>query len=99
MWIVTFARHLSDSACIRWKQNENYETLEKLITSAKDKHMPSTLEKVKRYKHKLSPWITTAIIKSIKFRDNLYRKMKSSTLNPELYRTNYTGRSLKGAEN
>ena len=47
--------------------NENYEKLEKLITSAKDKHMPSKLEKVKRYKHKLSPWITTAIIKSMKF--------------------------------
>ena len=71
--------------------NENYNKLESLIGSAKDKHMPSKLEKVKRYKHKLSPWITSAIIKSIKFRDQLYKKMKSScpdSIEYENYRTN-----------
>ena len=65
--------------------NENYNKLETLITTAKQKHMPSKLEKVKRYKHKLSPWITSAIIKSIKYRDQLYRKMKSCDPDSEEY--------------
>ena len=30
------------------------------------------------HKHKLSPWITTGLIKSIKFRKKLYKRLKSS---------------------
>ena len=67
--------HFNSNPC--FDPNENYNKLEDLITAAKQKHMPSKLVKVKRYKHRLSPWITTAIIKSIKFRDQLYKKMKS----------------------
>ena len=67
--------------------NENYNKLEHIITTAKQKHMPSKLEKVKKYKHKLSPWITTAIIRSVKFRDQLYKKMKSCCPDSQEYAT------------
>ena len=32
--------------------------------------------KFKKYKHKKCNWITKGIIKSIKYRDNLYKKLK-----------------------
>ena len=42
----------------------------------------------KRYKHKKTNWITPGILKSIKFRDKLYIKLKktplSSNLHPQL---------------
>ena len=46
--------------------------------------------KANKYKHKLSPWITSGIMHSIKFRDSLYKKLKS--LNPlhAQYRTTET---------
>ena len=36
-------------------------------------------EKINKYQHKLSNWITAGIIKSIKFRDDLYKTWKMST--------------------
>ena len=67
--------------------NVNYNKFEQIVIDTKQKHMPSKLEKVKRYKHKLSPWITSGIIKSIKFRDQLYKKMKSCLPDSESYAT------------
>ena len=66
--------------------NANYGKLEKIITSAKQKHLPSSLRKVNKYKHRLSPWITNGIIKSIKFRDKLYKEVKlTNPDSPEHY--------------
>ena len=39
--------------------------------------MPSKLVKIKRHRHKLNPWMTSGILKSIKARDKLYKHMKS----------------------
>ncbi len=41
-----------------------------------NKHMPSKLVKYRKYKHKKSKWITQGIIKSIHYRDNLYKNTK-----------------------
>ena len=38
--------------------------------------MTGKLDKFNKYKHKISKWITYGILKSIRFRDNLYKKLK-----------------------
>ena len=61
--------------------NDNYGKLETIITSAKEKCLPLTEVKFKKYKHKISPWITFTIINSIKTKDKLYVKWKKA--NPD----------------
>ena len=41
-----------------------------------DRVIPIKKVKIHKYKHKKSPWITFGIIKSIKFKDKLYRSLK-----------------------
>ncbi len=38
--------------------------------------MPCKLVKFDKYKHKRTTWITSGIIKSIQYRDNLYKKLE-----------------------
>ncbi len=45
--------------------NFNYNTLHEIIQQAKLKHMPIKLVKFNKYKHKISPWITTGILQFI----------------------------------
>ena len=56
--------------------NLSYEPIHTILTETKDKNMPRKTVKYNRYKHKLSTWITTGIVKSIKYRDTLYKKLK-----------------------
>ena len=56
--------------------NVNYDILEHTITSAINKHLPTKTIKFNKHKHKKSNWITKGIIKSIKYRDMLYRQLK-----------------------
>ena len=65
--------------------NINYEKLESIIKSAKEKCLPLTEVKFKKYKHKISPWITFAIINSIKSRDQLYVKWKKANPDSQKY--------------
>ena len=37
-------------------------------------HMPIKTKRFKKYNYKLTPWITTGILKSIRTRNNLYKK-------------------------
>ena len=53
----------------------NYKTIINNIAQACEKHLPVKTVKYHKHKHKHSSWITSGIIKSIKFRDNLYKKM------------------------
>ena len=46
------------------------------IEDARKKHMTGKFVKFNKYKHKKSKWITYGILKSIRFRDNLYKKLK-----------------------
>jgi len=61
--------------------------MENAISASYEKHFPERLVKVDKYKHKLSPLITTGIMKSIEFRDKLYKDLKNynaENLNYEL---------------
>ena len=51
--------------------NINYGKFEEVLSASFNKHFPEKRVKANKSKHKLSPWITTGIIKSIEFRDNL----------------------------
>ena len=63
--------------------NENYNILHCHLKSLKDKHMPEKYVKLDKHRHKKNNWITYGILRSIKFRDNLYMKYKPgvSTIN------------------
>ena len=58
--------------------NDNYTIFEEIIFKAKAKHLQPKTVRFKRYKHKLSPWMTKAILISIKMRDKLFCKLKST---------------------
>ena len=57
--------------------NPGYDIFERIALSAYEKHFPNKRVKMNKHKHKLSPWITTGLIKSIEFRDKLYKRLKS----------------------
>ena len=54
--------------------NENYGILENIINKAKDTNMPKKTVRFNKYKHCNSKWITSGILRSIKYKDNLYNK-------------------------
>ena len=58
--------------------NENYHILETEIIKQRLKHLPTKKVKYKKHKHKKSGWITHGIIRSIVFRDKLYRTLKQT---------------------
>ena len=43
--------------------------------------MPLKRLKFKKYKHKKQPWITNSFLKSIKYKDKLYRSLKLTPCN------------------
>ena len=67
--------------------NENYNLLEEIITDTMNKSIPTVIQKLNKLKHTKTPWITQGIIKSIKFRDKLYFKMKQTPVNTLRYIT------------
>ena len=67
--------------------NSNFTTLCNEILRSKNKHMPSKWVKFNKYKHKTSSWITQGLLKSIKFRDNLYKRLKLTNPNSTNYNT------------
>ena len=58
--------------------NANYDSFENTLSACKEKHLPQKKKRFSRYKHKLSPWITTEILNMIKFRDKLYKELKQT---------------------
>ena len=56
--------------------NLNYDIMFNDIVRAKDKYMPTKLVKFNKYKHKKSLWITQGILRSIQYRDKLYKQQK-----------------------
>ena len=68
--------------------NENYDTFHFHVQDLKNKHLPYKLVKFNKYKHKGSNWISRGVINSIKYRDEIYRKLKktekSSVLHDEV---------------
>ena len=56
--------------------NCTYAVLEGVIKKAKDEWFPEKTVRFHKHKHKLSKWITSGILKSTQFRDNLYKNWK-----------------------
>ena len=52
-----------------------------------ERHFPPKRVKLNKYQHKLSNWITTGILKSIEFRDNLYKRLKLCPIESPEYET------------
>ena len=65
--------------------NINYNILEKILIIGLDKYIPLNKVKLNKYKHKKTNWITYGIIRSIKFRDHLYRRLKQVDQNTPEY--------------
>ena len=61
--------------------NINYNILHEAIQTAKTLHLPEKIVRFDKHKHGKNKWITQSLIKSIKFRDDLYKKFKKSTPN------------------
>ena len=58
--------------------NENYNIFEKIILEAKAKHLSPKTVRFKKYKHKISPWINSEILRLIKERDDLHKTLVST---------------------
>ena len=56
--------------------NVNFNKLDSIINEARNKCFPIEEKKFNKYEHKISPWNTSGILKSMKFRDKLYVKWK-----------------------
>ena len=56
--------------------NASYNVIMNVIETARGKYMKGTIFKFNKYKHNKSEWIAYGILKSIRFRDNLYKKLK-----------------------
>ena len=67
--------------------NINYEIIHDEIARAKNKCMPCKIVRFNKYKHKKSLWITRCLLKSIRYRDQLYKKLKLTNPNSPHYDT------------
>ena len=65
--------------------NHTYSIIESEILKAKHEYLPSKQVRFNKYKHKKNNWITSALIKSIHFRDKLYHKLKCTSKSDATY--------------
>jgi hypothetical protein len=65
--------------------NQNYNILDNILISSLQKHLPVKNVKFDKHKHKKSSWITSGIIKSIKFRDRLYAELQMLDVDDDSY--------------
>ena len=61
--------------------NTTFNILNQALMEAKDKHFPEQVMRFNKYKHKLNKWITAGILKSLQYRDKLYKNIQ--LLSPE----------------
>lgn len=67
--------------------NHNYEILEQTIRKTMNESLPTKVVKFNKKKHKITPWITYGIIRSINQRNKLYKKMKKTNVTHVNYTT------------
>ena len=65
--------------------NVKYQILNDILEKGLKLHMSTKIVKYNKYKHKQQKWITQGILNSIKFRDKLFRKLKSTPSNSHQY--------------
>ena len=66
---------------------KNYNVMESVILQAVNNHIPIKTVKFSKHKHKKSDWITNGIVRSIKFRDKMYVRLKKTDPSTDLYNT------------
>ena len=67
--------------------NNNYDVLHDLICALKQKHFPNKKIKFNKYKHKGTPWITTGILKAIKFKNKIHLALRRTPHESPHYNT------------
>ena len=67
--------------------NYNYNILDRIINHAKQKHLPLQEIEFIKSKHTKAQWITKGLIKSINFRDKMYRDLNNYSSDSAEYRT------------
>ena len=72
--LLSFIKKLDTSQTAN--PNASYNVIMNVIETARKKNMTGKFVKFNKYKHNKSKWITYGILKSIRFRDNLYKKLK-----------------------
>ncbi len=72
--ILNSAKHLNLNNNYNMNPNINYNVLHEIIQQAKIKHIPEKLVKFNKYNHKMPRWITKGILRSNKYKDELYQK-------------------------
>lgn len=65
--------------------NINYNYLDSILQTSLNKHLPVKTARFNKYCHKRENWITTGIMRSIKFRDKLYQTLKCTPINSPDY--------------
>lgn len=63
---------------------DNYNLFSLLLKFAKNKHLPTKRVKFDRRKHKISPWMTDGLLKSINTKNKLYKILIQTDLEAEL---------------
>ena len=58
--------------------NSNFNIFNNCIAEIKDTHFKNKTVNFNKYKHKKSAWITQGIMKSIQFRNKLYKALRMS---------------------
>jgi exonuclease III len=92
--IIRFKNEISYQCALdRFSSNDpnvNYDILDSSISNALEKHLPTKIVRFKKHKHRKMQWITHGIIRSIKYRDKLYSKMRTARTDEHyhLYKTN-----------
>ena len=78
-----YSELLDDNPCA--DPNINYNKLHSCILELKERHLSYKLVKFNNYKHKGNKRITNRIIEPLKFRDKLYKGMKSLAPSSSFY--------------
>ena len=65
--------------------NINYDIVHSILNKATKQYLSTKMVKYNKHRHKKSAWITHGIIKSITFRDKLYKQLKATPIDTSEY--------------
>ena len=89
-----FSTYIEDEIPNRGIENDltkdpdpNLGKLDGIMQESRQKYLEPKIVKFNRYKHKINPWMTEGILRSMKFRDRLYKKMKKLQPTSDAYLT------------
>ena len=74
-------------------KSPNYNLIDQIIETTKNKHIQTKVVKFNKYRHKKSNWITKSILRLIKYRNKLYKQLKM--LHPDSAQYNTCCTNLK----